>query len=145
MEFSNGIDFVPETASINSSSTAKYVTKEIAINQPGTSVDVRITANIKDTENIKILYRIKESSTQVNFEDVEWKYFNETGVPDNNDLASYINIISGQIEPQSAYQELRYSAANLPEFNSFAIKIVMKTDDPAYVPKIQDLRAVASY
>jgi hypothetical protein len=145
MEFSNGIDFVPETASINSSSTAKYVTKEIAINQPGTSVDVRITANMKDTENIKILYRIKESSTQVNFEDVEWKYFNETGVPDNNDLASYVNIISGQIEPQSAYQELRYSVANLPEFNSFAIKIVMKTDDPAYVPKIQDLRAVASY
>jgi hypothetical protein len=145
MEFSNGIDFVPETASINSSSVAKYVTKEIAINQPGTSVDVRITANIKDTENIKILYRVKESSSQVNFEDVEWKYFNDTGIPNNNDLASYVNIISGQIEPQSAYQELRYSVANLPEFNSFAIKIVMKTDDPAYVPKIQDLRAVASY
>jgi len=34
---------------------------------------------------------------------------------------------------------------NLPEFSSFAVKIVMKTSDPAYVPKIQDVRAVASY
>lgn len=145
MVFSDGIDFVPETASINSSTVAKYVTKEISINQPGTSLDVRLTVNVKDTENIKVLYRIKESSTQVNFEDVEWKYFNESGVPDNDDLATYTNIISGQIEPQSAYQELRYSVSNLAEFTSFAIKIIMKTADPAYAPKIQDLRAVGSY
>lgn len=145
MEFSNGIDFVSETASKNSSSLAKYVTKEIAINQPGTSVDVRLTVNVKDTNNIKVLYRIKESSSQANFEDIEWNYFNIDGNPDNNDLATYTNTISGQIESQSAYQELKYSASNLPEFNSFAIKIIMKTDDPAYVPKIQDLRAVASY
>ena len=145
MAFTNGVNFVPETASVNSSSVAKYVTKEIAINQAGTSVDVRLTVNVKDTENIKVLYRIKESSSQVNFEDVEWKYFNESGVPDNDDLATYTNIISGQIEPQSSYQELRYSVSNLSEFTSFAIKIVMKTDDPSYVPKIQDLRAVGSY
>ena len=145
MVFSDGIDFVPETASLNSSTVAKYVTKEISINQPGTSIDVRLTVNVKDTENIKILYRIKESSAQVNFEDIEWKYFNELGVPDNDDLATYTNIISGQIEPQSAYQELRYSVSDLPEFTSFAVKIIMKTDDPAYPPKIQDLRAVGSY
>jgi len=145
MEFSEGVDFVSEKAAINSSSIAKYVTKEIAINQPGTSVDVRLTVNVKDISNVKLLYRIKESSSQVNFEDVEWNYFNIDGNPDNNDLATYTNTISGQIESQSSYQELKYSASNLPEFNSFAIKLVMKTNDPSYPPKIQDLRAVASY
>jgi len=145
MEFTTGVDFVPEISSGNSSSVAKYVTKEISINQPGTSVDVRLTANIKDVENIKVLYRIKESSSQINFEDIEWKYFNVDGNPDNNDLATFTNVISGQIESQSSYQELKYSVSNLPEFNSFSVKIVMKTNDPAYVPKIQDLRAVASY
>jgi hypothetical protein len=145
MEFSDGVDFVPEIASINSSSLAKYVTKEIAINQPGTSVDVRLTANVKDVANIKVLYKIKESSSQINFEDVQWNYFNIDGNPDNDDLATFTNVISGQIEDQSSYQEFKYSIGNLPQFNSFAIKIIMKTDNPSYSPKIQDVRAVASY
>jgi hypothetical protein len=145
MEFTEGVDYVPELNSKNSSALAKYVTKEVSINSPGTSIDVRITANLKNTENIKILYKIKETSTQSNFDDINWNYFNINGNPDNNDLATASNSISGQFEKQTYYQEFKYSAPNLPEFTSFAIKIVMKTDDPAYVPKIQDLRAVASY
>jgi hypothetical protein len=145
MEFTNGVDFVPENASKNSSAVAKYVTKEISINEPGTSIDVRLTANIKDVNNVSVLYKLKEVSTQVNFDDNDWQYFNTTGNPDNFELATYENRISGQIETQSAYQELKYSVSNLPEFGSFAIKIVMKTNDPVYPPKIQDIRAVAAY
>jgi hypothetical protein len=145
MTFTNGVDYITETSSKNSSALAKYVTKEISINSPGTSIDVRTTANIKDVENIKILYKIKLSSSQSNFDDIDWKYFNADGSPDNRDLAKPANSISGQFEKQDYYQELKYSVANLPEFTSFAIKIVMKTNDPVYVPKIQDIRAVASY
>jgi hypothetical protein len=145
MTFDNGVDYTPETDSKNSSSLAKYVTKEISINSPGTSIDVRLTANVKNVENVKVLYRIKESSTQSNFEDINWVYFNETGVPDNLDLATPENTISPVVEKQSSYQELKYSVSDLPEFSSFAIKVIMKTDDPAYAPKIQDLRSVASY
>jgi hypothetical protein len=145
MEFTNGVDYVPEISANNSSAISKYVTKEVSINEAGTSIDVRITANVKDTENIKLLYKIKELSSQVNFDDIEWKYFNESGEPDNDDIASFKNVISGQIEEQSSYQEFKYSISNLPKFNSFAIKLVMKTSDPSYIPKIQDIRAVASY
>ncbi len=145
MNFTTGIDFTPESSSKNSSSLAKYVSKEVTINSPGTSIDVRITANLKDRENVKILYRIKEASLQSNFEDINWKYFNIDGSPDNDDLATAENSISAIVEKQSSYQEFKYSAADLPEFTSFAIKIVMKTDDPAYAPKIQDVRAVASF
>jgi len=145
MTFTYGVDYVEETNSKNSSSLAKYVTKEVSINNPGTSIDFRMTANIKDTENIKVLYKIKLSSVQSNFEDINWEYFNVDGSPNNKDLAKPANSISGQFEKQDFYQELKYSASNLPEFASFAIKIIMKTDDPAYVPKIQDIRAVASY
>lgn len=145
MEFTNGIDYVEETNSKNSSALAKYVTKEISINNPGTSIDVRMTSNIKDIENIKVLYKIKLSSVQTNFDDINWEYFNLDGSPDNKDLAKPANSISGQFEKQDFYQELKYSISNLSEFTSFAIKVIMKTDDPAYVPKIQDIRAVASY
>ena len=55
------------------------------------------------------------------------------------------NTISGIVEKQSSYQDLKYSASDLPEYSSFAIKIVMKGVDPSYVPKVQDIRAVAAF
>ena len=73
------------------------------------------------------------------------EYFNETGNPDHDVIASSENSISAITEKQSSYQELSYSVEDLPEFSSFAIKIVMKSSNPAFVPKVQDLRVVASY
>ena len=145
VSYQNGIDYVSENTSKNSSSVAKYVTKEVSINNPATSIDVRLTANVKDINNVQVLYRYKKASSQENFEDIDWIYFNEFGEPDVLEIASSENTISAVTEKQSSYQEFKYSIANLPEFSSFAVKIVMKSVDPAYVPKIQDIRAVASF
>ena len=146
MEFTQGVDYVPENGSLNTSGVAKYVTKEIFINNPASSINVYLTLNVRDVDNVKVFYKIKPAASQQNFDDVNWEYFNGTGAPDQEDeIATSENSISGQFEKQSSYQELRYTEEELTEFSSFAIKIVMKTDDPAYVPKIQDLRAVASF
>ena len=145
MEFSTGVDYVPETDSAGSSSVAKYVTKEISINNPGSSITVKSTVNISNSENIKLYYKIKEASSSINFEDTNWVPFNIDGNSDFDIIATPTNSISGQFEKQEDYQEMTHSASNLPEFTSFAIKIIMKSDNPAYVPKVQDLRAVASY
>ena len=53
--------------------------------------------------------------------------------------------ISGLFESQSSYKEHKYSVSDLTEFDSFAVKIVMKAANPCYVPKIQDARIVAAY
>ena len=145
VSYSDGVDFIADTQSKNSSSIAKYVTKEVSIENPATGIDVKTTVNVSDIENIRVLYRIKKSSSQENFDDIEWVYFNETGAPDVDVIATSENAISGITEKQSSYQELTYSVDDLPEFSSFAIKIVMKSSNPAFVPKVQDLRVVASY
>jgi len=145
MTLSSGVDFVSDVESKNSSSAAKYVSKETFINTPGTSIDVRVTATVKDTENVKVFYKFKKASSQENFDDINWVAFNVDGNPDNTDIATSGNSISGNYETQAEYQEFKYSVSNLPEFSSYAVKIVMKTDEPAFPPKIQDLRAVASY
>ena len=77
--------------------------------------------------------------------DSDWTYFNISGEPDTLEIATSENSISSTVEKQSSYQELKYSASDLPEFSSFAVKVVMKSVDPSYVPKIQDIRAVASF
>ena len=91
------------------------------------------------------MFRYKESSSQESFDVIEYQYFNGTGLPDVPTVATSTNTISSVVEKQESYQELEYSVADLPEFSSFGIKIVMKSDNPSYVPKIQDMRAVASY
>ena len=92
-----------------------------------------------------MFYKYKKASSQENFEDIDWIYFNTSGEPDVFDIATSENTISGIVEKQSSYQDLKYSVSKLPEYSSFAIKIVMTGVDPSYVPKIQDIRAVAAF
>jgi len=145
VSYTPGVDYIPETDSSNSSSVAKYVTKEIAINNPGTAITVKMTANATDFDNIKLYYKIKSASSSISLADTSWVPFNGDGSPNIPILATPANSISGQFEKQEDYQELSYDAKDLIDFTSFSIKIVMKTDNPAYVPKIQDLRAIATF
>ena len=145
MSLAPGIGFVPEDSSVNTAGIAKYVTKEISLPNPGTAIDVKITANIRNISDIKVLYKSNEESSEIYFDDLEWKYFNVDGSPDVDIAATAENEISGIFENQESYQEIPFSINNLPEFTSFAVKVVMNSDNPAYVPKIQDLRAVASF
>ena len=145
IDYTNGFDFVEENTSKNGSSVAKYVTKEISIANPAVAIDVHLTANSKDISDIEVLYKYKTASSEESLEDLDWIYFNGNGQPDSLVIATPENTISSVVEKQSSYQDLKYSVSNLPEFSNFAIKIVMKSNDPAYVPKIQDIRAVAGF
>ena len=143
--YTNGLDFVGEDTSKNGSAAAKYITKEVSITSPATAIDVHLLANVKDISNLEVFYKFKKASSQENFDDIDWIYFNKKGEPDTYEIATSENTISGIVEKQSAYQDLKYTVSNLPEYSSFAIKIVMRGVDPAYVPKIQDIRAVAAF
>jgi len=145
MSYKTGIGYVTEDSSKNTSGIAKYVTKQISLDNPGTSIDVKITANIRNASDVKVLYKFKEESSEINFDDLEWQFFNVDGKSDIELTASAENEISGLFEKQGSYQEIPFSVTNLPEFTSFAVKVVMNSDNPSYVPKLQDLRAVASF
>ena len=106
VSYTNGVDYVSDAKSKDSSSIAKYVTKEVAIQNPGTGINVKITANTSDVNNIGLLYRIKKSSSQENFEDIEWVNFNTTGLPDTDTIATSENSISGITEKPVSYTHL---------------------------------------
>lgn len=142
--YSSGISYVNEIASKNSSSIAKYVTKEISLENPSTCIDVRLTANLFNQDDIQVLYKYKLASSQYNFDDLDWNYFNVAGESDIVVIPSSDNVVSGYLESQSSYKEYKFSVRDLPEYSSFAIKIILKASQPVFVPKIQDCRIVAS-
>ena len=145
MTYTDGVDYVGEGGSVNTSGIAKYVTKEVVLASPATGINVNLTVNVSDVNNLQVLYKVKPEASQQKFDDLNWEYFNGNGASDDDVIATAENSISGQFESQSAYQELKFSTEDLADFSSFAIKIVMKSDNPSYVPKIQDMRAVASF
>jgi hypothetical protein len=145
VSYTPGVLFVPDTSSSNTSSLAEYTTKEIVIENASTSVDVRLTANVFNSDDILVFYKTKDISSQYNFDDLDWIPFNQTGKPDVPVLASSENTTAPYLESQSSYKEYKYSVSALNEFSSYGIKIVMRSSQPVFVPKIQDIRIVASY
>ena len=145
VDYSSGVNFTPDTTSKNSTSLAKYVTKEVTLANPATTIEVRLTANMAAQDDVEVYYKVKPVNSQLVFDDIEWSAFNDSGLPDIEVIPSNEASISGLFESQSSYKEHKYSVSDLSEFASFAIKVVMKASNPCYIPKIQDARIVAAY
>jgi hypothetical protein len=141
----NGFLFVPETNPYGSSSISKYVTKEVILDTPGTSLDCKITANLFNNRDIKILYKVKPDGSATDMNSISWEYFNTTGYSDNinNLIPSNLKALSSSVEDLNSYIEYTYTAGNLKPFKSFAIKIVFAGSDPALAPRLEDLRVIA--
>ena len=57
------------------------------------------------------------------------------------------DILDPLFEDPGAYKEYKFTVEDLPEFDKFAVKIIMrqnKVKGPAFVPKIEDFRCIAS-
>ena len=72
----------------------------------------------------------------------------ESGFADNIGDVQIENsdILDPALEDPNAFKEYRYSVEDLQEFDSFAVKVLMRVNSngPAFAPKIEDLRAIAN-
>ena len=76
------------------------------------------------------------------FKDIEWTYFNTTGIPDSTVPVS---------KTRTDFKEYKYFVGQnsaglgteLPEFNSVAIKVIFQTTNSSLPPMIKDFRAIA--
>lgn len=140
----NTTGFVDETESTGGSASAKYITKEILLDNPATALDVRISANNYPTSSIKLLYKIRHVDDSRPFDEIPYVYFNTTGLAD--DAITYSESRSQtpySPEYNVSYNEQKFTADGLGEFTSFSIKMVMTGTNPAYPPRVTDLRAIA--
>ena len=141
---SNTTGFLEETEALGGSASAKYVTKEIVLDNPSTSLDVRITANNFPTSTIRALFKIRKAGDNREFDEIPYEFFNTTGAAD--EAVNFSESKSQSPHHPSYYTsfaEQKFTVSDLDEFTSFAIKLVMTGTNPAYPPRIQDMRAIA--
>lgn len=141
MYFENGVEYRGDSEITNTSSKSKYLTKEASLNTPATTLDVRLTAVSKTISDIKVFYRTLEVSSQDVLSNLKW---NELTLDETSVNFKKKDTISSIFESRSDYQEYKYYVNDLPEFTKYQIKIVLRSSDPVFPPKIQDARVVAS-
>lgn len=161
---SSPINFVPEEDSLGSS-YAKWISSLFTTETQSDGVDVYLSAVLYDHTDILCYYKPKYVGFDGEISDINWIPFNakqakpgETatdeegnliptpGLPDNiADVKprSTTNVDPRNIRPEE-WQELVFSVQNVAEFDGIQIKIVMKSDNPAKCPVIDDLRVICS-
>ncbi len=130
-------------------SAAIYLSKIVNLEKSADGLKVMFDAYRHSTNDIRVLYRIFRIDAPPQYQlfelfpgfenlDSEGRVIDSAknnGKPDRRILSS---------STERDYKEYEFNAKNLPQFNGFQIKIVMSGTNYAYVPKIRDLRAIAS-
>ena len=130
----NTPDFVADTAPTGSSTAGVYLTRPIVLENNSTSLDIRLSANVRSSSLIRVYYRTSGGSETRKIEDMNWLPFNSDGSED---------ITIAPAEDDLTFREYKYSASGLNDFTTFQIKIVMKGTISSYPPIVKDMRGIA--
>jgi len=127
-------DFVEETTNTGGSAAAKYVTKPVILENVSTSLDIRLSANIRTTSSVKMYYRVTSAEDVRLLGDVAWRAFNDDGNPD---------AAVPPAENNETFREQQFSVEELAGFTAFALKIVLTGTNSSYPPIVKDMRGIA--
>jgi hypothetical protein len=135
--------------SLNEDPTAAaYLSKIVRLEKSADNIKVLFDAFKHSTSDIRVLYRLFRSDSTA---EPLWELFpgysnldangqvinssNNNGLPDKIVLSA---------SSEDDFKSYEFTASSLPQFNGFQIKILMTGTNSAFVPKIRDLRAIAS-
>ena len=117
--------FVEDWAPVGSSNYANYITRPLVISNPADSIKILFDSNRPQSTDIKVFYKA-------------W-----TGNVDLNTL-EYVDsgFTLASVDPIDAFNEREINIVDITPFTSMIIKIVMKSSNPANVPKVKNLRII---
>tara|TARA_B100001079_G_scaffold57526_1_gene48244 strand:+ start:1384 stop:6360 length:4977 start_codon:yes stop_codon:yes gene_type:complete len=129
---SNRIDNVTsgETAATGGDNLAKYITKTIELNDTSDTIKIYLDVNRPNGTFVDVYH--KTGNTAGTFDEELWVEATPTG---NNGIVAYSD--------GTTYDETVYDITPAAAFTIFAVKIVMRSTGTSYIPKCQDLRAIA--
>ena len=130
----------------------QYLSKEITLENPGTSIKILLNAYNNLYSDIRAFYAISENQ---NFNPIfvpfpGYENLNSRGqiidIQNNNGHSdTFIPLTSntGFSPTDVSFAEYTFTADQLPAFRSYRIKIIMTSTSQVYVPRLKDLRVIA--
>ena len=130
----NTPNFKDDEQSSGSSSAAIYCTRPVVLDNPSTSLEVRLTSNVRASAEVEVYFRGTSAEEVRDIKDLSWTPFNGDGSEDTTVAPA---------ESNNQFKEYKYSASGISDFTAFQIKIVMKGTNSAHAPRVKDLRGIA--
>jgi len=118
----NGLDYT----------NSRYITKRINLEQNATNLNVYLSLTNPYPSSVDVYYRYLPAGAD------------NTVIFDNQ---SYIQIpqTSGtSYSDKNVYREVGFGITGATSFNTFAVKVVFKSNDGTIIPKLQNMRVVAT-
>jgi hypothetical protein len=126
---------------------ARYITKPVTLADGFDAGDLRVflAGNKQGNSEISVFYKILSSTDETEFKDRAYQKMvcvnpSTTASKTDADFREY------EYRPSATENFVTYTSetgVTYNTFKTFAIKIVMTSDDPSIVPKVKDLRIIA--
>lgn len=133
---------IPETAPLGGSALAKYVTRRVTLADGFDATGLRVIMDVNRPAgtDIKVYYKIISSEETDDFDDI---YYQELPLlPKPKQFTGSDDFIINEYKKDAVSYVSNGTYYNT--FKTFAIKVVMYSNNPAIVPKIKNLRVVAT-
>ena len=128
-----------------------YVTKNIRLENPGTSIQVYLDAYLSEEADIRAFYALDQEEVDetifIPFPGTNNFLPNGSVLnPANNNGSTDVKTVKTDDHDPNAqislYRELKFSIDNLPTFSSFRIKLIGTSTNQAHPPYIKNFRAL---
>jgi len=138
----------------NDPNACVYVTKVVNLENPATFLQVRFAAYRHISNDIRVLYRAirsdglaVESTFELfpgydNMTDTTGDGYGDKVVDPDRNSGRPDKFVKASTE-EDDFKDYQFTVKDLPEFNSFQIKVILTGTNQAYVPKIKDFRSIA--
>ncbi len=137
-----------ETGKSGGNIQAKYISREIVLEDGFESGDMRVFMDaIRPTgTDINVYYKVKSADDNDRFSDKSWQLMYKNK---DNYSRNARSLIALEFRPSLDKNELSYieNGQTYPvggKFKSFACKVVLTSTDPSLVPKVKNLRIIAT-
>ena len=125
--FNTVINYEAENTTNTGSALAKYVTKTVLLDEPSSTLKIFMDVSQPNNTQLEIYYKSAEDETAIDA--VAWSLVSPTSpIP---------------VSDTGEFSEAEWSIDPSEDFKAFKLKIVMKSENPAFVPQSSALRAIA--
>lgn len=122
--------FVDEIAPMFGTALNKYISKEIILSNPSTHIRTNISVNLPPLADIEFYYRTNTVGSAKALSTLNWTRMEPSSAIKKNSRNTYV--------------DASFDVSNIPSFDTLQVKIVMKSNSIAQVPKCKQLRIIAT-
>ena len=126
---------IEPTSGVGGECASNYITKVARMEKSATGLKVMCSANTWTDSKIVVMYKLVPVGYAGSLDDLEFRFFNTTGIPDNGALIPQNDL--------STFTDYEYTIEDTDEFDGFQVKISLLGRNQPYIPRVKDFRAIA--